>query len=224
VTPPDWRVVLRRAHARRLFHPALGFYLALAAEVVEPWSPEGRVFDFGSVGPEFLSVLALAHEYGDGVGVVLPADPAPANRPDLRVRFVPVGEPLGSGCFDAGFSQEALGFVPDLAAHARQAHEWLRPGGLYYAAFGWHTANPGWEARSSRLRASGRELCRHSPDDAARALRDAGFEVAVKRLPVLSGAVYDPAVAGESGLVAMLDEITESKLLFRCLKQEGPRA
>ncbi|MDT8267749.1 methyltransferase domain-containing protein, partial [Roseomonas sp. DSM 102946] len=50
------------------------------------------------------------------------------------------------GSFDIAFSYEVVYLLPDLAAHAAGIHAALRPGGVYYAVTGCHTAMPLWPA------------------------------------------------------------------------------
>jgi hypothetical protein len=226
-SPLDWKVLLRRAHARKVFHGSMGFYLSLLAEVLDPWPPDGAVLEYGSVGPEFLLLANLAFEFGGASGVVLQGD-GPSDgwsqTDGPPCRYEPSGTfRAATGSFDAAFSQEALGFLPDLGEHARLVLSWLKPGAVYYAVYGWHAGNPRFGPRAGRLKASGRTLHGHRLEEVAGAFHAAGFEVNVKRLPVLYGVVYDPGTARLSdGLEALLEDAHEHKVLFRCRKVKGP--
>jgi hypothetical protein len=223
----NWKSLLRRAHACKIYHGSMSFYLALLAEVREVWPPEGTVLEYGSVGPEFLRLLHLAYEYGEAVGLLLaPDNPAGEERWLLptgpRCRFIKaMNGQVAPASVDAAFSQEVLGLLPDLTAHAHEMFGWLRCGAYYYAAFGWHSAAPRYSSRAERLQKRGVRLHAHTIDSAAAALHAAGFEVAVKRLPVTCGVVYDPVTAVANGdLAALLEDVHEHKYLFTCLKPE----
>jgi hypothetical protein len=138
--PLDWKALLRRAHARKVFHGSMGFYLSLLADVIDPWSPDGRVLEYGSVGPEFLLLAHLAFEFGGATGTVLKGDGPPDGwsqpaGPPCRYESADTFRATADS-FDAAFSQEALGFVPDLGEHARLIFRWLKPGAVYYAVYG----------------------------------------------------------------------------------------
>lgn len=223
----DWKVLLRRSHARRIFHGSIGYYLSMLTEVLDPWPPDGAVLEYGSVGAEFLLLAHLAFEFSEAVGLVLPGD-GPSERwsqtAGLPCRYKPADTfHATANSFDAAFSQEVLGFVPDVKEHARLLFNWLKPGAVYYAVYGWHAENPRVGSRIGRLKESGRTLYGHSLEDVALAFHAAGFEVNVKRLPVLYGVVYDPGIAKlNGGLTALLEDTHEHKVLFRCRKVKGP--
>jgi len=226
-SPLDWKLLLRRAHTQKIFHGAMGFYLSLLTEVLDPWPPDGAVLEYGAVGPEFLRLAHLAFEFGKAVGVVLRSDGPFDNWSQtvgLPCRYESADlfkAPANS--FDVAFSQEALGFVPDLKEHARLLLNWLKPGAVYYAAYGWHAGNPRVELRAERLKGSGWTLHRHRLEDVALAFHAAGFEVNLKRLPVLYGVVYNPNTAHlNGGLEALLEDVHEHKVLFRCRKVKEP--
>jgi hypothetical protein len=228
--PLDWKSLLRRAHARKIYHGSMSFYLALLGEVREAWPPEGTVLEYGAVGSEFLRLVHLAFEYGEAIGLLLGADdpvgakcwPPPTGP---RCRFASAANgPVAPASVDVAFSQEVLGLLPDLTAHARDMFDWLRGGAYYYAAFGWHAAAPRYPSRAKRLQEREVALHAHTLDGAAAALHAAGFEVAVKRLPVTCGVVYDPNTAVANGnLAALLEDVHEHKYLFTCLKPEEKR-
>ena len=208
----------------------MSFYLALLGEVREVWPPEGSVLDYGAVGSEFLRLLHLAFEYGEAVGVLLaPDDLAGAEHWPLpigpRCRFAAAANgQVAPALVDAAFSQEVLGLLPDLAAHAQDVFARLKWGAFYYTVFGWHAAAPRYQMRAERLQGRGVILHAHTIENAAEAFHAAGFEVAVKRLPVTCGVVYDPSMAVVNGdLAALLEDVHEHKYLFTCLKPTEKR-
>lgn len=228
--PLDWKSLLRQAHARKIYHGSMSFYLALLGEIRDVWPPEGTVLEYGAAGSEFLRLLHLAYEYDQAVGVLLTADDLAGAEgwevpigPRCRFTVAPHGQ-VAPASVDAAFSQEVLGLLPDLAAHAREVFTWVKWGAFYYAVFGWHAAAPRYRMRAERLQGRGVMLHAHTIENAAEAFHAAGFEVAVKRLPVTCGVVYDPGTAvANGGLAALLEDVHEQKYLFTCLKPTEKR-
>jgi SAM-dependent methyltransferase len=181
------------------------------------------VVDFGCNRGGFLRLLHALKPFRRALGVDIAQDSIAAAR--QLVGLAPIEYEVAADlsvwpdCFDLGFSYEVIYLLPDIAAHAASVFAALRPGGVYYAVTGCHTASPLWphfrEVISGTTNAPVQD---RSPDDYAAAFQGAGFEVSVKRFG------YDgfvPAVKDRRYYPTLLDAVDYPalhKLLFRLVK------
>ena len=121
--------------------------------------------------------------------------------------------------FDVALSHKVLDLIPDLDDHARQIHNSLRSGGVYYAACGCHMDNPDWQAWQSEIQSmSNLPVKNDSLDDYAYAFDGAGFLVSARPfqvdefVPIKVNCSLMPKVA------AKLAYCTSVKTLFRLVK------
>lgn len=144
-----------------------------------------RVLDYGCNCGGLLSRLLERRPFAQGVGVDLARQgiaQARARHPDPRLSFQAVNSLADvPGPFDLILSHEVIYLLPDLHEHARQVAAVLAPEGVYYAATGCHTANPGWPqwrgliAQTSRVAPAD-----YSPQDYVSAFETAGLKVTVQ--------------------------------------------
>ena len=178
------------------------------------------VLDFGCNQGGFLRLLHATHRFRSGVGIDIARDSvarAEALKGDRPLSYH-VGSqvaPLGRR-FDLAFSHEVLYLLPDLAAHARDMAEALRPGASYIAAMGCHRDMPLWPRwRELIASMSTVKVQDHSLEDVAVAFADAGFGVAARSLQ-LEG--FLPVSLGNRHYPRIIDLIryyTIDKVLFR---------
>jgi SAM-dependent methyltransferase len=182
-----------------------------------------EVLDFGCNRGGFLRLLHAQKPYRHAVGVDI-ATVSIAAAQDLAgvtpVEYV-VATDLSSwsNYFDLAFSYEVIYLLPDIEAHAAAMLHVLRPGGIYYAVTGCHSASPLWPSwRQVIGNSTNAPVQDRSPDDYASAFSQAGFEVSVRRfgydgfLPVPKDRSY------YSTLLEALDYAARDKLMFRLVR------
>ena len=145
------------------------------------------VLDYGCNQGGFLRLLYDRFPYKSAVGVdiahesVARAELLKGHRP-VQYRGTDKAASLGQ-VFDFAFSHEVIYLLPDIAAHAKDIHDALRPGGAYIAAMGCHTDAAIWPRwRSLIAETSSIPIHDHSLEDVARAFTGAGFSVSVRPL------------------------------------------
>ena len=156
------------------------YYLALAG------TASCRVLDIGCNQGGFLRMLHDSVSFAEGVGVDLATERvalAEAHKGDRTLRYLATDQLSDAGTgFDVAFSHEVIYLIGDLADHARQVFEILRPGGAYYAVTCCHRDNPLWATWRPGIEVvSNVPVPDHSVGDIATAFRDAGFDVAINR-------------------------------------------
>jgi SAM-dependent methyltransferase len=201
-----------------------GFLWLAMLEMVDFPLTGCKVLDVGCNRGGFLRLLVDRAAIGGGFGY----DPAPGAIEDARRLAGPraltfeVAQTVPSDWsdFDIAFSHEVLYVLHDLRSHAAALFAALDAGGVYYATMGVHADSPlmvTWHGEKAT------ELDLPGPyrlDDVADVFEDAGFDVAVGRLPMR----FVPAHAhrGDShegaGLSAWLDYYSHDKLMFRFTK------
>lgn len=178
------------------------------------------VLDFGCNQGGFLELLYKVKPYKNALGVDIATEsfafaaqrlaklPANTAHTDKLSEY--------KGAFDVAFSHEVLYLLPDLAAHAAQIKQALKPGGVYYAAIGCHTDQAQWPTWKKLIGDySNVPVQDYSLDDYAAAFMDAGFSAAVQpyRLdgfyPLSAGSAYFPKVTDT------IRYYNEDKVLFR---------
>ena len=181
------------------------------------------VLDYGCNQGGFLRLLYDRFPYKSAVGVdiahesVARAELLKGHRP-VQYRGTDKAASLGQ-VFDFAFSHEVIYLLPDIAAHAKDIHDALRPGGAYIAAMGCHTDAAIWPRwRSLIAETSSIPIHDHSLEDVARAFTGAGFSVSVRPLaldafmPVTLGSAYFPKVTDQ------LRYYSDDKVLFRFVR------
>jgi len=182
------------------------------------------VLDFGCNRGGFLRLLHALKPFRRGLGVDIARDSIAAARAlagTAPVEFA-VAADLSPwrDSFDIAFSYEVVYLLPDLAAHAAGIHAALRPGGVYYAVTGCHTANPLWPAWRELIgRTTNAPVQDRSPEEYAEGFAAAGFDVSLRRFG------YDgfvPAAKDRQYYARLLDALdypAEHKLLFRLARR-----
>lgn len=123
---------------------------ALIDRVREQDLSRAEVLDFGCNRGGLLRALMKRRPFHRGLGVDIATEPLRAaqemaDRAHLPLTYAPVDVLRGmTGSFDLALSHEVLYLLPDIAAHARQMAELLKPGGVYYAAIGEYAESPFW--------------------------------------------------------------------------------
>lgn len=145
------------------------------------------VLDFGCGCGGFLRMLHDQKQFKDGVGIDIAdnslekARTLVEKRPIKYLRVENAGEFKGK--VDFAFSYEVIYLMEDLAAHADLMSEFLKPGGVYYAATGCHTGNPQWfDWKKIILGESVLPLKDYAPDDFIDAFQAKGYKVGACRL------------------------------------------
>jgi SAM-dependent methyltransferase len=147
-----------------------------------------RILDVGCNRGGFLRYLADSFHIGEGFGY----DPAAGAIQDARALAggrpltfeAAEGVPTAWGGFDVAFSHEVLYLLHDLKAHASALFEALVPGGVYFAVMGVHSASPMIAEWHQDNRESLSMPALYNLDDVAETFGDAGFNVALGRLPI----------------------------------------
>ena len=182
-----------------------------------------EVLDFGCNRGGFLRLLYALKPYRRAIGVDIAEESIAAARSLVGTApiafFVATNLDRWVDCFDIAFSYEVIYLLPDLAAHATAMHRSLRPGGVYYAVTGCHTAFPLWPSWRGVIGGSTNAPVQdRSPDDYADAFVRAGFDVAVRRfgydgfVPISKDSRYYPT------LLDAIDYPERHKLMFRMVK------
>ena len=182
------------------------------------------VLDYGCNQGGFLRLLYDRHPFKSAVGIdiaresVARAELLKGHRP-IQYRVADQAAALGQ-TFDFAFSHEVIYLLPDVAEHARDLRQALRPGGSYIAAIGCHADSSLWPRwRTLIAETSSIPIYDHSLEDVSRAFREAGFSVAVRPLAldafmqVTIGSPYFPKVTDQ------LRYYTTDKVLFRFVRQ-----
>ncbi|MDT8332148.1 class I SAM-dependent methyltransferase [Roseomonas gilardii] len=184
------------------------------------------VLDFGCNRGGFLRLLHALKPFRHGLGVDIAEDSVAAAQAlkGLAPLDFAVATDLSPwrDSFDIAFSYEVVYLLPDLAAHAAGMHAALRPGGVYYAVTGCHTAMPLWPAWRELIGGITQAPVQdRSPEDYAAAFAGAGFDVSVRRfgydgfVPAGKRSDYYPTLQDALAYPA------EHKLLFRMVRREA---
>lgn len=184
---------------------------------------DAAVLDYGCNQGGFLRLLHDRHPFHEAVGIDIARESVA--RADLLKGQRPIEYKVGNSAaalgrvFDFAFSHEVLYLLPDLAAHARDMHAALRPGGAYVAAMGCHKDSAVWPRwRKVIAETSSIPIYDHSLDGVAKAFSSAGFTVGVRPLdldafmPVTVGSEYFPKI------VDQLRYYSQDKVMFRFVR------
>lgn len=201
-----------------------GFIWLAMLEMVDTPLAGKKVLDVGCNRGGFLRLLADHADIAGGFGY----DPAPGAIEDARALAgtraltfeVAQTVPGDWSDFDAAFSHEVLYVLHDLPSHAAALCAALVPGGSYFATMGVHADSPlmvAWHGeRAAELDLPGP----YRLDEVADVFEQAGFDVAVGRLPMRFVPVH--AHRGDShtetSLSSWLDYYYRDKVMFRFTK------
>jgi len=204
-----------------------GFIWLAMLEMVDVDLLGSKVLDAGCNRGGFLRLLVDRVRIGQGFGY----DPAEGAIDDARcltegrgLSFeVAATVPEGWSDFDAAFSHEVLYLLKDLSSHATAVFASLVPGGSYFATMGVHADSPlmtAWHAENATvLDLPGL----YRLEDVAGVFEEAGFEVAVGRLPIR----FVPMDAHRSDrrpdarVGSWLDYYSRDKVMFRFTRPRG---
>lgn len=201
-----------------------GFIWLAMLEMVDVPLSGTKVLDVGCNRGGFLRLLCDSAGIGSGYGY----DPAASAVADARrlsgdrplwFEAAPT-VPEGWSAFDAAFSHEVLYVLHDLPSHAAAVFAALVPGGSYFATMGVHVDSPLMVAWHSETAA---ELDLPGPyrlEEVADVFEDAGFEVAIGRLPMRFVPVraHRSDTHAEARLSSWLDYYYRDKVMFRFSK------
>ena len=222
----NMKSLLHRAHSQGISNGFLPFWAAMLNEVLDPIDFDTKILEFGAQGADFLRLAYLAYPYAKGLGITLDIDrkSSPTEFPTSEFPYLQFLDEsaieLKSGEFDLAFSHEVLGLLPDLHEHAAAIERLLSPGGVYYAAFGWHGDNPA-SSMQAPIRAEKKlPFHPHMLGEVAGAFHSAGFEVSFKRLPLPFFLVYEPEITSRrfGGVPEMISCLQDQKVLFALRK------
>ncbi len=203
-----------------------GFIWLAMLEMIDTPLSGSKALDIGCNRGGFLRLLVDLAEIGNGFGY----DPAPGAIEDARrlsgarpLTFeVAATVPDNWSHFDVAFSHEVLYVVHDLASHAAAVFAALATGGSYFATMGVHADSSlmvAWHGQNAD------ELDLPGPyrlDEVADVFEEAGFQVAVGRLPFSFVPVH--AHRGDSQtdtpLSSWLDYYYRDKVMFRFTKAQ----
>ena len=198
-----------------------GFIWKAMLETIDTDLAGKRVLDAGCNRGGFLRLLVDTARVAEGHGY----DPASEAIADARrladdrpLTFeVAKTVPDGWGDFDVAFSHEVLYVLKDLAAHAADLFDALKPSGTYFAVMGVHEESPmmsAWHAESAVELGLPRL---YKLDEVAGVFEGAGFSVSVANLKL----GFVPVSAHRHGhdhrrdLLGWLDYYTREKVLLR---------
>ncbi|MEJ0063742.1 MAG: class I SAM-dependent methyltransferase [Alphaproteobacteria bacterium] len=184
---------------------------------------QAAVLDFGCNQGGFLRRLYQSHPYRLAVGVDIALESlarAAENKSAAPIRYHHASAPdPWQERYDCAFSHEVVYLLPDLAAHARQIHQVLKPGGVYYYAIGCHTENPLWPAWTKLIaETSNLPVQDYALDDYARAFWSAGFEVSAQKYLIDDFIKLKPDNTYFPRVIDSLNYHVDHKILFRCRK------
>jgi SAM-dependent methyltransferase len=178
------------------------------------------VLDFGCNQGGFLRLLHAVRPFRRAVGVDIARESVEVAR-SLK-GSMPIDYEVATdlapwaGTIDVAFSYEVMYLLPDLKRHAGQIRDVLRPGGVYYAVTGCHTASSLWPRfRQVIAETSSAPVQDYAPEDFIAAFTDAGLAVGVRRfgydgfVPANKDRRYYPTI------IDALNYAAEDKLVFR---------
>ncbi len=172
-------------------------WMAMIRQISEDNLTGKTVLDFGCNRGGFLRHLFCHKPFARATGVDIAAD-AIADAQKLGTGL-PITYALPDvladkqGAFDLVFSHEVVYLLPDLAAHARDIHRWLKPGGAYYLAIGEYAENPLWPRWEKIVREfSPVPPQTYSLQHMAEIFHAEGFDIGVTRLDCRGFLEYDP--------------------------------
>ncbi|MEM9048658.1 MAG: class I SAM-dependent methyltransferase [Pseudomonadota bacterium] len=155
-----------------------------------------RVLDVGCNQGGFLRELYDRRPFVEGVGIDLAekavalAQARKGARPLRYLAATNLSE-AGSG-FDIAFSHEVIYLIADLADHARQIAQALKPGAAYHAVTCCHRDNPLWPRWRPMIQEfSNLDVPDHSVAEIAAAFRSAGLLVSASRFLAASSIPLD---------------------------------
>jgi SAM-dependent methyltransferase len=145
------------------------------------------LLDFGCNQGGFLRFLYERRPFASAVGVDLARKSVEVAR--ARVGGLPITYLATStlepslGRFDIAVSSAVIYLIDDLAAHAREIKQVLKPEGVYYATYSDYGGNPSLPSMREQINRHGAvKMQEHALDDIALAFQGEGFTVEMRRL------------------------------------------
>jgi len=220
--PGYWDNPDRERHMQHEHEPAWRAMIDLVEEDLS----NRTVLDFGCNQGGFLRLLHEIKPYRRALGIdIAEQSIAEANS---RKGSLPCDYKTNQALvamteyFDVVFSHEVVYLLPDLTAHAKEIHNLLKPGGVYYIAIGAYTDNPLWQRwRGIVSTFSPVRPQDYSLQDIALAFQKNGFTVAVQKLACAGFFSYD--ATDDRYLKSpeeLVDFMTNRMMLFR-MKKDG---
>lgn len=185
------------------------------------------ILDYGCNTGGLLQRLYGAKPFAHGVGVDLALGQvaqARKHRTDGPYDFAGLDYlDRQHGVFDLAMSHEVIYLLPDLDAHARLMRRVLKPGGVYYAATGCHTANPRWPEWRTIIAASAHVTPGdYAPEDYSAAFERAGFTVGVQPYRLDRFVPFSATDPLFRTVADALDYYQHHKLVFRFQRDDVP--
>ena len=188
---------------------------------------QANVLDYGCNTGGLLQRLYRQKPFANALGVDLAmgqVEQARATRTDGPYAFnglEALDERVAS--FDLAMSHEVIYLLPDLEAHAAMMRRVLKPGGVYYAATGCHTANPRWhEWRTLIAESSNVTPGDYSPEDYSAAFEKHGFTVGVQPYRLDRFVPFSATDPLFRTVADALDYYQNHKLVFRFERDRAP--
>lgn len=145
------------------------------------------VLDFGCNQGGFLRLLHSQRPFHRALGIdIAEQSIAKANslKGNLPVQYQAVAHLDGwSEEFDLAFSHEVIYLIENIARHASEVWQALKPGGVYYAVTGCHTDNPLWPQWRRLVAEKTHTVVQdRSITDYAEVFEATGFKVSARKL------------------------------------------
>jgi SAM-dependent methyltransferase len=185
------------------------------------------VLDFGCNQGGFLRLLYQERPFARGLGVDLARwsiEIAKQRKGERPIDYV-VATSLAAyaGQFDLAVSSSVIYLIADLANHAREIRQALKPGGVYYATYTDYRTNPSLPRLREEIDRHGAvPMQLHSLDDIALAFQGEGFSVNIRRLGVTD---YIPLQLPDRFLRSVEDRMLyeyEQAYIFRFVASSTP--
>jgi len=201
----------------------LPIWRTLIERILEQDLSTATVLDFGCNRGGFLRELYRLRPFAKGIGVDIAENAislATESVGELPLEFLCNKTcEIPAGPFDLVTSYDVIYLLEDLVEHAREIYDRLATGGVYYATTGVFTENPLFSRWKPYLeKGFGRPIPERSASDTVKALRDAGFQVSVRRL---AHEDYSFVKLDSPYFFSLFEEFeynSETTLIFRCQK------
>lgn len=165
------------------------FWLKILAMIPETCLDQSTVLDFGCNQGGFLRFLYHHRPFKQGIGIDLAKDAikvANERKTNLPLQYHATASlSQFRQTADLAISTAVIYLIEDLANHARQIKQVLKPGGVYYASYTDYTRNPSLPTiRQLISEHASLKMQEHKLSEIASAFSSQGFKVGIRRLPV----------------------------------------